>query len=135
MKASDINKHRELDGKSIVHWAVINDRNDVLDAAITHANAKVNAMDASGKTGLHYAAELDLFRIARQLLRHGVSARIQDLFGRTPVLSVAVEVFLITLRLLLHESNSDPDDADEQETYNYSLGGFLRLGIPYKNSA
>ena len=115
MKIPEANKHRGLDGKSIIHWAVIRNWDDVLQAAIHHANAKINAMDDSGKTGLHYASQLGLDKIARQLLRYGASARIQDAAGRTAVHVAAIEGFADTLRPLIMESDVDPDDADEQK--------------------
>ncbi|KAL8640312.1 MAG: hypothetical protein Q9228_002753 [Teloschistes exilis] len=114
-KVPDASTHRGLDGKGIVHWAVINEWDDVLQAAVTHAKAKVNATDYSGKTGLHYAAQLGLYKMVRQLLRHGASARSQDNFGRTPVHTAAVEGFADVLRPLLLESDFDPDDADQQK--------------------
>ncbi|KAI4247390.1 MAG: hypothetical protein LQ352_006167 [Teloschistes flavicans] len=114
-KVPDANTHRGLDGKGIVHWAVINEWDDVLQAAVTHAKAKVNAADYSGKTGLHYAAQLGLYKMVRQLLRHGASARSQDNSGRTPVHTAAVEGFADVLRPLLLESDFDPDDADQQK--------------------
>ncbi|KAL8917442.1 MAG: hypothetical protein Q9208_007936 [Pyrenodesmia sp. 3 TL-2023] len=114
MKVSDANIHRGLDGKSIVHWAVINDWDDVLQAALVHAKGKANAIDHSGKTGLHYAAQLGLHNIVRQLIRHGASARIQDVAGRTAVHTAAVEGFADALKPLILESDFDPDDADEQ---------------------
>ena len=114
MKVPDVNTHRGLDGKSIIHWAVINEWDDVLQAALTYAEAKVNAMDHSGKTGLHYAAQLGLYKIVRQLLRHGASARNQDVFGRTAVHTAAVEGSADVLRPLILESDFDPDDVDKQ---------------------
>ncbi|KAL9585984.1 MAG: hypothetical protein Q9212_001203 [Teloschistes hypoglaucus] len=114
-KLPDASMHRGLDGKGIVHWAVINEWDDVLQAAVTYAKAKVNAMDYSGKTALHYAAQLGLYKMVRQLLRHGASARSQDNFGRTPVHTAAVEGFADVLRPLLLESDFDTDDADQQK--------------------
>ncbi|KAL8924256.1 MAG: hypothetical protein Q9172_002769 [Xanthocarpia lactea] len=113
-KVSDANIHRGLDGKSIVHWAVINEWDDVLQAALTHIKGNVNAIDHSGKTGLHYAAQLSLHKIVRQLIRHGASARIQDVAGRTAVHTAAVVGSADALRPLILESDFDPDDADEQ---------------------
>lgn len=115
MKVSDANLHRALDGKSIVHWAVINEWDDLLQAALTRAKGNVNAIDHSGKTGLHYAAQLSLHKIVRQLLRHGASARIQDVAGRTAVHTAAVEGSADALRPLILESDFDLDDADEQK--------------------
>ncbi|KAL8909773.1 MAG: hypothetical protein Q9171_004919 [Xanthocarpia ochracea] len=114
MKVSDANLHRGLDGKSIVHWAVINEWDDVLQAALTHAKGNVNAIDHSGKTGLHYAAQLSLHKIVRHLIRHGASARLQDVAGRTAVHTAAVVGSADALRPLILESDFDPDDADEQ---------------------
>ena len=112
---SKANQHRGSDGKSIVHWAVINDWDDVLQIAVSHANAKVNAMDHCGKTGLHYAAQIGLYKIARQLIRYGASARIQDSSGRTAVHTAAIEGFADVLGPLIHESDQDPNDMDEQK--------------------
>ncbi|KAL8748314.1 MAG: hypothetical protein Q9184_007404, partial [Pyrenodesmia sp. 2 TL-2023] len=113
-KVSDANIHRGFDGKSIVHWAVINEWDDVLQAALTYTEGNINAIDHSGKTGLHYAAQLDLHKIVRQLLRHGASARIQDVAGRTAVHTAAVEGSADALRPLILASDFDPDDADGQ---------------------
>lgn len=115
MKVPDANTHQGLDGKSIVHWAVINEWDDVLQAALTLADAKVNARDHSGKTGLHYAAQLGLSKTVRQLLRYGASARTQDVFGRTAVHTAAIEGFADVMTPLILESDLDPDDADEQK--------------------
>ena len=115
MKVPDANTHQGLDGKSIVHWAVINEWDDVLQAALTLAKANVNAKDHSGKTGLHYAAQLGLPKTARQLLRYGASARNRDIFGRTAVHTAAVEGSADVLTPLILESDLDPDDADEQK--------------------
>lgn len=115
MKVPDANTHQGLDGKSIVHWAVMNEWDDVLQAALTLADAKVNARDHSGKTGLHYAAQLGLFKTVRQLLRYGASARTQDVFGRTAVHTAAIEGFADVMTPLILESDLDPDDADEQK--------------------
>lgn len=115
MKVPDANMHQGLDGKTIVHWAVMNEWDDVLQAALTIADAKVNARDHSGKTGLHYAAQLGLFKTVRQLLRYGASARTQDVFGRTAVHTAAIEGCADVMRPLILESDLDPDDADEQK--------------------
>ncbi|KAL8818801.1 MAG: hypothetical protein Q9223_002642 [Gallowayella weberi] len=114
-RVSDANLHRGLDGKSIVHWAVINGWDDLLQAALSHAKANVNAIDHSGKTGLHYAAHMNRFSIVRQLLRHGASARIQDNAGRTAVHTAAVEGCADALRPLILESDFESDVADEQK--------------------
>ena len=111
---TDVNKHRGFDEKSIVHWAVINEWEDVLQTAVHCGNADVNAVDLSGRTGLHYAAQLGLFRMARQLVRYGASARIQDAAHRTAVHTAAVEGFADTLRPLILESDCDPQDVDAQ---------------------
>lgn len=115
MKVPDANTHQGLDGKCIVHWAVINGWDDVLQAALTLAKANVNARDHSGKTGLHYAAQLGLYKTVRHLLRYGASARNQDVFGRTAVHTAAVEGSDDVLRPLILESDLDPDDADKQK--------------------
>ncbi|KAG8534008.1 uncharacterized protein KY384_000850 [Bacidia gigantensis] len=112
-KTSNVSKHRSLDQKTVLHWAVVNGWDDVLQMALSHG-AKVNIADNSGKTALHYAAQLGHYKAARYLLRHGASARIQDAAGRTAVHTAAVEGFADTLRPLILESDCDPNDKDQQ---------------------
>jgi ankyrin repeat protein len=110
----DINVHRGLDRKGIIHWAIINEWDDVLVLAVEQAGAKLNHIDTSGKTPLHYAAELGIPTAARRLLRCGASVHISDNNGRTALHAAAVEGFADVLNVLLQESKFDVNEEDHQ---------------------
>jgi ankyrin repeat protein len=110
----DINIHRGSDRKSALHWAAINDWDEVIHTAVQRSGAEPDLTDISGKTALHYAAELGNHASARRLLRCGASARVKDNFGRTPVQAAAVEGFADVLNLPLLESDLDVNEQDSQ---------------------
>lgn len=111
-EVQDINIHRGLDRKGILHWAVINEWDEVLQAGI-EAGAKLNQIDISGKTPLHYAASLGNYSATKTLIRRGASVRINDNYGRTAVQAAAVEGFADVLTLLLMESDYDANEQDQ----------------------
>ena len=111
---TDVTEHRGYDRKTILHWAVINDWEDVLIRAITQAHARVNERDSRMRTPLHEAAEYGNAKLARKLIAHGASARSRDHQGRTPVQLAAIEGFSDTVQALLN-SDFDINDADLQQ--------------------
>ncbi len=110
---SDVSAHRGYDGKTILHWAVINDWEEVMVRAILLARAKVNDYDSRKRTALHEAAEYGNFKLARKLIAHGASARYRDQQGRTPLQLAAIEGFSDTV-LALMNSDFNVNDADQQ---------------------
>jgi ankyrin repeat protein len=114
-KVLNINKHRGVDRKGILHWAAINNWDDVVDAAVGLGKAEVNQTDHSGKTALHYAAELGNLSAARRLLKHGATVHSKDCNGRTAPHAAAVAGFADILNLLLLDSDVDVNEEDNEK--------------------
>lgn len=114
-KCLNINKHRGVDRKGILHWAAINNWDDVVDAAVRLGKAEVNQIDYSQKTALHYAAELGNLSAARCLLKHGATVHSKDGNGRTAAHAAAVAGFSDVLNMLLQSSDMDVNEEDNEK--------------------
>jgi ankyrin repeat protein len=117
-RVPNINHHRGLDRKGFLHWAAINNWDEVIQIAIDKAGAKLNQIDSSGKTPLHYAAELGNHAATKRLVRCGASVQISDNIGMTAVQVAAMAGFADVLNLLLQESDYDINASD---TNGFSL--------------
>lgn len=113
-RVSDINHHRGRDRKGFLHWAAINNWDEVIQVAVDKAGAKFSQIDTSGKTPLHYAAELGNHAAAKCLVRCGASSQVGDNIGITAIQLAAKEGFADVLNLLLQESDYDVNAKDAQ---------------------
>lgn len=113
-RGSNINMHLGADQKGVLHWAAIHAWENVVDLAVEEAGATLDQIDASGRTPLHYAADLGNILVARQLIRLGSSARIKDNAGKTAIQLAAVQGFSDVLTLFLKESDFDINQPDNE---------------------
>ena len=111
-RGSNLSEHLGADQKSILHWAAIADWSELIQMAVEKARAKVDQIDTSGRTPLHYAAENGNTGAARQLIELGSSVRIRDNAGRTAIQVAASEGFSDTLIFLLRKSDYDINQPD-----------------------
>jgi ankyrin repeat protein len=86
---------------------------DVMVAAVNDG-ARIDAVDADGRTALMYAAFNGHTECVRWLLDRGAAEGAREYVGRTALMFASSGPFPDTAQLLL-ESGSNPDDADEYE--------------------
>ena len=60
------------------------DYSKTIDALVQNG-VSVNQTDNSNRTGLHWTAQYNLDALARELLKHGADAEIEDSFGYKPL--------------------------------------------------
>jgi ankyrin repeat protein len=93
--------------------ASLEGRIDVMVAAVKDG-ARINAIDADGRTALMYAAFNGHTECVQWLLERGAAEGARESVGRTALMFASSGPFPGTVQLLL-ESGSNPDDADEYE--------------------
>ena len=93
--------------------ASLEGRIDVMVAAIKDG-ARIDAIDADGRTALMYAAFNGHTECVQWLLERGAEEDARESVGRTALMFASSGPFPDTAQLLL-ESGSNPDDADEYE--------------------
>ncbi|HVY76241.1 MAG TPA: ankyrin repeat domain-containing protein [Puia sp.] len=77
---------KDLYGDTPLHACVLKKDLEFVEEIMEY-NPDLNAQNHKGQTALHYAAELNLVRIASLLLRCGGDPNIQDKYGNNPLWS------------------------------------------------
>jgi cytohesin len=80
---------RSFDGKTPLHYAVVNARPDMVEWLLAEG-ADPNAADHTGLTPLHVAAALNRRPEARLLIVNGADLAARDVYGDTPLHSAAL---------------------------------------------
>ena len=101
---TNIASERDLNRRTILHHAAMEEWHDVLDLCIEKlSSSKLNIQDKNGMTALHYAARLRNWYGSERLLDAGADALMEDVEGRTPGHSAAEAGSDRVLRLLLNK--------------------------------
>ena len=99
---TNIASERDLDRRTILHHAAMEEWHDVLDLCIEKlSSSKLNIQDKNGMTALHYAARLRNWYGSERLLDAGADALMEDVEGKTPGHAAAEAGSDRVLRLLL----------------------------------
>lgn len=108
--------HMDLSGKCILHHAAINDWGDVLDSCLLlgKPGIKIDQIDHSGRSAMHYAATLGNVDSCVVLVRHGANLTLQDRNGRTSAQAAADAGFKDVLMVLLKSGRVNPNQCDLQ---------------------
>ena len=110
---TNIASERDLDGRTILHHAAMEEWHEVLDLCIEKlSSSKLNIQDKNGMTALHYAARMRNWYGSERLLDAGADALMEDVEGRTPGHSAAEAGSDRVLRLLLDKGAIAPDHFD-----------------------
>ena len=98
----NIASERDLNKRTILHHAAMEEWHDVLDLCIEKlSSSKLNIQDKNGMTALHYAAKMRNWYGSERLLDAGADFLMEDVEGRTPAHSAAEAGSDRVLRLLL----------------------------------
>ena len=109
-----IASERDLDRRTILHHAAMEEWHDVLDLCIEKlSRSKLNIQDKNGKTALHYAARMRNWYGCERLLDAGADTLMEDVEGRTPGHSAAEAGSDRVLRLLLNKGAIALDNLDQ----------------------
>ena len=110
---TNIASERDLDKRTILHHAAMEEWHDVLDLCIERlSSSKLNIQDKNGMTALHYAARMRNWYGSERLLDAGADALMEDVEGRTPAHSAAEAGSDRVLRLLLIKGAIALDNVD-----------------------
>jgi len=90
---------------SFLHYAILDDRLDIVEILVKNFNAPLNAQDEFEATALHYAVARRNAAIVELLLSHGADPNTQDENSLTP-LEYDTSDERITTLLLLYGANS-----------------------------
>ena len=110
-------------GKTLLHQAVINDKVNIVEFLLNHANPDVNTQSKlSEETALHYAARFGHLEIAKLLLAQtGINVELKDSWNRTP-LSRAMKEGQIEVRsaiiAFINNQQSTPIPSTETDPQN-----------------
>lgn len=86
----DICKLKDLNFRTLLHWAVKNNRIEIVNFLLTY-NCDINAQDNKGLTALHYAANKDInfennsLEQMVLLIERGANINLRDISGNTPL--------------------------------------------------
>ena len=101
---TNIASERDVNRRTILHHAAMEEWHDVLDLCIEKlSSSKLNIQDKNGMTALHYAARMRNWYGSERLLDAGADALMEDVEGRTPGHSAAEAGSDRVLRLLLNK--------------------------------
>ena len=110
---TSIASERDLDRRTILHHAAMEEWHDVLDLCIEKlSSSKLNIQDKNGMTALHYAARMRNWYGSERLLDAGADPLMEDVEGRTPGHPAAEAGSDRVLRLLLNKAAIAPDNLD-----------------------
>ena len=84
LEAGENVDERDRDGRTALHHACIENREDLVDILL-HFKARVIDADNNGWTPLHFAAQSYGVNIARKLLQLGAPVDAVDSYGNTPL--------------------------------------------------
>ncbi len=111
---TNIASERDLDRRTILHHAAMEEWHDVLDLCIEKlSSSKLNIQDKIGMTALHYAARMRNWYGTERLLDAGADALMEDVEGRNPGHSAAEAGSDRVLRLLLNKGAIALDNLDQ----------------------
>ena len=88
-------------GRRPLNWAALSNKPEAVKALI-QLNAPINAVNLTGFTALHHAAEVGALESARVLIEAGADAKQQNNAGETPA-AVAISRGFVELGLTLRE--------------------------------
>ena len=110
---TNIASERDLNKRTILHHAAMEEWHDVLDLCIEKlSSSKLNIQDKNGMTALHYAARMRNWYGSERLLDAGADFLMEDVEGRTPAHSAAEAGSDRVLRLLLDKGAIALDSFD-----------------------
>ena len=111
---TSIASERDLDGRTILHHAAMEEWHEVLDLCIEKiSSAELNIQDKNGMTALHYAAKMRNWYGSERLLDAGAFTLMEDAEGRIPGHSAAEAGSDRVLRLLLNKGAIALDNLDQ----------------------
>ena len=111
---TNIVSDRDLDRRTILHHAAMEEWHDILELCIGKLpRSKLNIQDKNGMTALHYAAKMRNWYGSERLLDAGADAFMEDTGGRTPAHSAAEAGSDRVLRLLLDKGAIALDSLDQ----------------------
>ena len=112
---TNIAAERDLNRRTILHHAAMEEWHDVLDLCIEKlSSSKLNIQDKNGMTALHYAARMRNWYGSERLLEAGADFLMEDVEGRTPAHSAAEAGSDRVLRLLLNKGAIALDNLDHR---------------------
>ena len=110
---TNIASERDVNRRTILHHAAMEEWHDVLDLCIEKlSSSKLNIQDKNGMTALHYAARMRNWYGSERLLDAGADALMEDAEGRTPGHSAAEAGSDRVLRLLLNKGAIALENSD-----------------------
>ena len=111
---TSIASERDLDGRTILHHAAMEEWHEVLDLCIEKlSSADLNIQDKNGMTALHYAAKMRNWYGSERLLDAGAFTLMENVEGRTPGHSAAEAGSDRVLRLLLNKGAIAIENLDQ----------------------
>ena len=111
---TSIASERDLDGRTILHHAAMEEWHEVLDLCMEKlSSADLNIRDKNGMTALHYAAKMRNWYGSERLLDAGAFTLMENIEGRTPGHSAAEAGSDRVLRLLLNKGAIAIENLDQ----------------------
>ncbi|KIW20491.1 hypothetical protein PV08_01066 [Exophiala spinifera] len=112
----DLSKERDVNRRSILIHAVMEEWHDVLEHCVNHLpRSKLNIQDKNGMTALHYAGKVRNWYAAKRLLEAGADSYMEDNEGRTPAHTAAEAGSDRVLRIMLDRGTVDTDGVDHNK--------------------
>merc|ERR1712059_47782 len=76
--------YRTDDGLSLLHLAVMKERNDLIELLMFH-NANCDATNFDGESALHWACRIGKLSAVVKLVAHGANLNLEDRQGNAPL--------------------------------------------------
>lgn len=112
----DLSKERDINRRSILVHAVMEEWHDVLEHCLSHLpRSKLNIQDKNGMTALHYAGKVRNWYAAKRLLEAGADTHMEDNNGRNPAHTAAEAGSDRVLRIMLDKGVVGTDDVDHNK--------------------
>ncbi|KAJ9635309.1 hypothetical protein H2204_005870 [Knufia peltigerae] len=112
----DLSKERDVNRRSILIHAVMEEWHDVLEHCINHLpRSKLNIQDKNAMTALHHAGKVRNWYAAKRLLEAGADAHMEDSNGHTPAHTAAEAGSDRVLRIMLDKGIVDTNVVDHNK--------------------